>query len=320
MMEKIEAVDDKAWNALLDSFATHLAAERGLAALTVRNYTTDLRPLFEYMKLRNVLSLNALDRYALRAYLAWLVELGYVKASIVRKLSALRSFLRWLLREKLVDSDPLPRRGVMKRDSRLPRFLSQDEAARLVAAPDTSEQLGTRDRALLELLYAAGLRVSEARDLDVAGVNLETREVRVRGKGGKQRAVLIGNVARDALALYLRDVRPRLAGRDSGGALFLNRYGSRLSQRSIQEKVRRYAARVGLRPGVHTHTLRHSFATHLLEGGADLRVVQELLGHASPATTQIYTHVTQSKAREVYLAAHPRAKRMDTSSPREGSS
>ena len=301
-------MNDQEWSSLLGRFETHLKAERGLAALTVRNYKTDVQPLYDFMRLRSVAGLRALDRYALRAYLAWLVELGYVKSSIVRKLSALRSFLRWLVSERLIDGDPLPRRGVMKRDSRLPRFLSQEEAARLVLAPDTSERFGLRDRALLEVVYAGGLRVSEARDLDVSDINFESRELRVRGKGSKERVVLIGNAAKDALAIYLSQERPKLAGRDSGSAVFLNRFGSRLSQRSIQEKVRRYAAKVGLRSDVHTHTLRHSFATHLLEGGADLRVVQELLGHASPATTQIYTHVTQSKAREVYLSAHPRAK------------
>ena len=304
-------MDNPEWQALMGKFKTHLAAEKGLAALTVRNYMTDVAPLSEYMEIRKLPDLRSLDRYALRAYLSWLVELGYVKSSIVRKLSALRSFLRWLLAEKIIEVDPLPRRGVMKRDYRLPRFLSQADAAKLVTAPDTSEGLGPRDRALLELLYAGGLRVSEARGLNVADVNPETRELRITGKGAKQRVVLIGNVARDALALYLGQVRPRLANRQSGGALFLNQYGSRLSQRSIQHKVRRYAASTGLPSGVHPHTLRHSFATHLLDGGADLRVVQELLGHASPATTQIYTHVTQSKARETYLAAHPRAKRPD---------
>ena len=312
-------MDDRQWRALLGRFETHLAAEKGLATLTVRNYKTDLEPLHQYMQLWKVPSLPALDRHALRRYLAWLVELGYARSSVVRKLSALRSFLRWLLREKLIDQDPLPSRGVMKRDSRLPRFLSQEEAARLVSAPDTSESLAPRDRALLELLYAGGLRVSEAHDLDVGDLNLETRELQVTGKGKKQRVVLMGNMARDALALYLRHVRPMLASNGSGSALFLNRFGARLSQRSIQDKVRHYAAKVGLPSGVHTHTLRHSFATHLLEGGADLRVVQELLGHASPATTQIYTHVTQSKAREVYLAAHPRAKKPSAETPPQSS-
>lgn len=300
-------MDSRTWDGLIDEYEEHLRAERGLAELTIRNYVTDLRPLYDYMTLRGLSGLERIDRTSVRGYLAWLSDLGYVRRSIARKLSTLRGFLRWLVRKGVLQTDPLPRRGVMKLDSRLPRFLSQDEAARIVLAPDTSAPLGARDRALLELIYAAGLRVSEVRDLNVGNVDLAAREVRVTGKGSKQRAVLIGEAARSTLAIYLNEVRPKLEGRDSDNALFLNRYGGRLSQRSIQAKVRRYAARVGLGTGVHTHTLRHSFATHLLEGGADLRVVQELLGHASPATTQIYTHVTASEAKAVYLAAHPRA-------------
>ena len=288
-------------------YREHLKAEKGLADLTIRNYTTDLTPLCDYMEMKSISALEELDRTSLRAYLAWLSELGYVRSSMVRKLSALRTFLRWLVRHGVIADDPLPRRGVMKRESRLPRFLSEAEAAKLVHSPDTSDNLGLRDRALLEVVYGAGLRVSEARDLELRNVNMEAKELRVTGKGSKQRVVLIGDAARDALSVYLRDVRPKLAGDESGNALFLNRSGGRLSQRSIQQKVRRYATKAGLGPGVHTHTLRHSFATHLLEGGADLRVVQELLGHASPATTQVYTHVTGSQAREVYLASHPRS-------------
>ncbi len=306
-------MDRQEWLALLARFDEHLKAEKSLAPLTVRNYRTDLQPLYEYMVLKGVTALTALDKKVLRGYLAWLSDLGYVRASVVRKMSTLRTFLRWLVRQEVIDADPLPKRGVMKLESRLPRFLSQDEASRLVRAPETSDVLGTRDRALLELIYAAGLRVSEARDLNTGDVKLESRELRVTGKGSKQRIVLIGEAARDALAVYVRSARPNLAARGSGNALFLNRSGGRLSQRSIQEKVRRYAASVGLRAGVHTHTLRHSFATHLLEGGADLRVVQELLGHASPATTQIYTHVTRAQAKEVYLAAHPRSRRPEQS-------
>ena len=295
------------WRELMRRFEQHLRVERGLADLTVRNYRTDLEPLFDFMLKNGVPDLKALDRAALRAYLAWLIELGYVRRSVARKVSALRTLLRWLVRLKLIDADPLPRRGVMKLDSRLPRFLSQNEAARLVQAAETSDPGKIRDRALLELIYGAGLRVSEARDLDVVHLNLGARELRVVGKGSKERVVLIGVPARDALSLYLRDVRPTLATDDSDGALFLNRFGGRLSQRSIQQKVRSYAAQAGLGGWVHPHTLRHSYATHMLEGGADLRVVQELLGHASPATTQIYTHVTGAEARRVYEAAHPRA-------------
>ena len=298
---------ESAWLDLIKKFDTHLTAEKGLAPLTRRNYTTDIQPLFDFMRREDISELADLDRYRIRAYLAWLVELGYVKASVVRKLSALRTFIRWLIRTGDLTEDPLPTRGMMKKESRLPRFLSQSEAARLVSAPDESDGLGLRDRALLEVIYAAGLRVSEARDLNVGDINLETKELRVRGKGSKQRVVLIGEAAHRALSRYLLEVRPTIATQESGSAVFLNRSGGRLSQRSIQSKVRKYSTMTGLRTDVHTHTIRHSFATHLLEGGADLRVVQELLGHASPATTQIYTHVTQTQARQAYLAAHPRA-------------
>ncbi len=298
---------DPDWPTLLKKFEEHLKGERGLAPLTVRNYLTDISPLRDYMQLKAVRRLEDLDRLALRGYLAWLNEIGYVRASIARKSSTLRTFLHWLLRHGLIERDPLPKRVVMKTESRLPRFLSQAEAARLIEAPDTSEALGPRDRALLDVIYSAGLRVSEAAGLDTGNVDLEACQLRVTGKGSKERIVLVGGSARSAIAMYLRDVRPNLVNRQSGNALFLNRYGGRLSQRSIQEKVRRYAIKAGIESGVHTHTLRHSFATHMLEGGADLRVVQELLGHASPATTQIYTHVTNTRAREVYLSAHPRA-------------
>ena len=300
-------MDEREWASAIEKFSTHLSAERGLATLTVRNYTTDLTALAEYMRIKRIPRLGNLDRLALRSYLAWLVQLGYARSSVVRKLSALRSFLRWLAKEGLIEGDPLPRRGVMKRERRLPDFLSQRDSARLVEAPDSTTPVGLRDRAILEVAYGSGLRVSEVRGLDVASVNLHTGELRVVGKGSKERIVIFGDAAKSALYAYLGEARPKMANRTSGAALFLNRYGGRLTQRSIQQKVRRYAAKAGLRSGVHTHTLRHSFATHLLEGGADLRVVQELLGHSSPATTQIYTHVTQRQAREIYMAAHPRA-------------
>ena len=300
-------MDEREWASAIEKFSTHLSAERGLAALTVRNYTTDLTALAEYMRIKRIPRLGNLDRLALRSYLAWLVQLGYARSSVVRKLSALRCFLRWLAKEGLIEGDPLPRRGVMKRERRLPDFLSQRDSARLVEAPDSTTPVGLRDRAILEVAYGSGLRVSEVRGLDVASVNLHTGELRVVGKGSKERIVIFGDAAKSALYAYLGEARPKMANRTSGAALFLNRYGGRLTQRSIQQKVRRYAAKAGLRSGVHTHTLRHSFATHLLEGGADLRVVQELLGHSSPATTQIYTHVTQRQAREIYMAAHPRA-------------
>lgn len=297
------------WQDLMSRFRDHLVAERGLAPLTVRNYLTDLKPLWEFMYEREIGSFAELDRRRVRAYLAWLQQIGYVRTSVSRKLSAMRTLFKWLNRMGIVEHYPLPTRGAFKLDSRLPRFLSQDEAERLVNAPDPSSDKRIRDRALLELIYAAGLRVSEVGSLNLDSVNLETRELRVTGKGSKDRVALIGQSARDAIKMYLSEVRSSVAGIESEDALFLNRYGNRLSERSIQKIVREYATRAGLGSQVHTHTLRHSFATHMLEGGADLRVVQELLGHSSPATTQIYTHITGKEARRAYMSAHPRAAR-----------
>ncbi len=308
-------MDENRWQTLIADFERHLRAEKGLADLTVRNYKADIQPLYEYMYLNEIGDMRALDRVNLRGYLAWLTELGYVRHSVSRKLSTLRTFLKWMSRKGIIEGDPLPKRGIMRVPKRLPRFLSQEQAERLMDAPDTAKPTGLRDQALLEVIYGAGLRVSEASNLRVTDLNLSTREIRVRGKGSKERVVLVGETAKSALALYLRDGRPKLAGKGSGMTLFLNRFGGRLSQRSIQEKVRRYSVKAALPSGIHTHTLRHSYATHMLDGGADLRVVQELMGHATPATTQIYTHVTNAQAKQVYMSAHPRARRESADDP-----
>jgi integrase/recombinase XerC len=213
------------------------------------------------------------------------------------------------MRENLVSANPLATISSPKLEKRLPSFLSGEEVVHLVEAPDTSTPLGQRDRAMLEILYASGLRVSEVVGLELSNVNLEAREIRVWGKGSKERIVLMGKPAASAVDIYIRKGRPQLLGKSRTEALFLNRYGRRLSERALQKTLVRYAAKAGLDKRVHPHLLRHSFATHLLDGGADLRVVQELLGHANLSTTQIYTHVTQSQARKVYLAAHPRAEK-----------
>ena len=297
------------WDERLEEFATHLRSARQLAPLTVRNYLTDLQAFGEYLLKRGVRDFGEPDRRFLRAYLAWLIELGYVKASISRKLSALRAFYRFLDEKGVVSRDQTDLVVAPKLDRRLPGAVSQQDIEKLLAGPDTSTPVGIRDRALLELLYAAGLRVAEAEALDRADADFGAREVRVVGKGHKERVALLGRPAIDALQQYLKDVRPGWVRRRSEDALFLSRYGTRLSARSIQKLVKRYALRAGLDLDFHIHTIRHSFATHLLDGGADLRVVQELLGHASPATTQIYTHVSSAQARQVYLKAHPRARR-----------
>jgi integrase/recombinase XerC len=240
--------------------------------------------------------------------MAYLMEQGVVKASIARRLSAVRSFYRYLVREELLAANPVQETSSPKLDKRLPEFLTPDEAARLMSAPDPATPRGQRDRAFLELLYASGLRVSELAGLTLTQTDLDTREIRVIGKGSRERIVLMGLPAAAALTVYLNDGRQRLAAGTGSNAVFLNYKGGRLTARSVQGILSRYARQAGIDKNVHPHTLRHTFATHMLDGGADLRVVQELLGHSSLSTTQIYTHVSKAQARKVYMAAHPTAK------------
>ena len=204
-------MDAPNWDDVMGRFRDHLTAERNLAPLTVRNYLDDLEPLREFMIERDIEAFSDLDRRTVRTYLSWLHELGYVRPSIARKLSVLRTLFRWLNRQGIANQDPLPARGTVKTDSHLPRFLSQDEASKLMDSPDPTSDKGIRDRALLELTYAAGLRVSEVNGLDLDKVNLETRELRVTGKGSKERVVLVGPSARDAIRAYLQQVRPNVA-------------------------------------------------------------------------------------------------------------
>jgi integrase/recombinase XerC len=233
------------------------------------------------------------------------MEQKYAKSSIARKLSAIRSFYRYLMREELVKASPAATTVSPKLDRRLPIFLTVDEAKRLVESPDLSQPHGQRDRAILELLYASGMRVSELVNLNLEHLNLAANEIRVWGKGNKERLVLIGAPAAHALTNYIDNARPLLLSGKKNNALFVNRYGERILVRRIQKIISKYSLSVNKK--IHPHILRHTFATHLLDGGADLKVVQELLGHADLSSTQIYTHVTQSHARRIYLSAHPMA-------------
>ena len=296
---------------VFNKYINYLEAERNASPYTIRNYTTDLLGFFQFLRTKGVSSLKEVDRHVLRDYLSHLMEKGLVKASIARKLSAIRSFYRYLVREGIVSASPVATTSSPKLDRRLPSFLTIEEVERLLKAPDLSTPQGQRDRALLELLYASGLRVSELAHLDLKQINLDTNEIRVWGKGSKERVVLMGKPAAEALTNYLSQGRPKLLGEKRSSALFLNRYGQRLIERTVQRILQVYAKRAGLDKRVHPHMLRHTFATHLLDGGADLRVVQELLGHARLSSTQIYTHVTKGQARKVYLSAHPMAQEKD---------
>jgi len=302
---------------VFNRYINYLEAERNASPYTIRNYTTDLLGFFNFLRTKGVNSLKEIDRSVLRDYLSHLMGQGIVKASIARKLSAIRSFYRYLLREGMISTSPVATTSSPKLDRRLPSFLTKEEVVQLLQAADLTTPQGQRDRALLELLYAAGLRVSELVRLNVEHVSLESYEIRVWGKGSKERVVLMGKPAAKALEVYISQGRPELLSKKRSSALFLNRYGERLTERRVQRILGEYARLAGIDKRVHPHMLRHTFATHLLDGGADLRVVQELLGHANLSSTQIYTHVTKSQARKVYLAAHPMAQENKTNEPTE---
>ena len=286
-----------------------LRAERDLSPHTIAAYGRDLAQFEEVLARRGIRRLGAVDRRLLRRWLGWLAERGYARRSIARKASAVRALMAWAAGQGIVAASPAhDLRGPLL-DRPLPRVLKAAEAAALCELPAADDPAGQRDRAVLELLYGSGLRVSELCGLDVGDVDLAASTVRVTGKGRKQRVVPMSAHARRALRAYLDGARRELAakGRSSQPpALFLNQRGARLGARSVRHRLARYTRADGLRP-VAPHALRHSFATHLLDGGADLRSVQELLGHASLGTTQIYTHVSDERLRAVYERSHPRA-------------
>ncbi len=291
---------------LLGKYVRYLEVERDLSPFTVRNYVTDISHFLNFLKLEEIGSLQNVDHAVVRNYLGQLLDSGMVRTSISRKMSALRSFFRYLNREGFIDNEPLNRVSAPKMEKRLPSFLTSEEVLALLNAADSSSPQGIRDRAVMELLYAAGLRVSEITSLDIGDVELETGQITILGKGSKERMVLMGQPAIEAIRQYLEYGRPKLAGTGDDRALFLNRYGRRIAERRIQYLIKKYARQAGISGKVHPHKVRHTFATHMLDGGADLRVVQELLGHTNLSSTQIYTHVTRSQMRRRYLEAHPR--------------
>ncbi len=290
----------------LDRFIDHMKIVRRASEHTIRNYSSDISQFLDFARESELEEWN----YPLiRRFLARLQKQGCAKTSVARKVAALRSFFRFLVRKGIIESDPTAGVVAPRREKKLPRFLGIDQMEALLQAPDQSTPIGIRDRAILELLYATGLRVSELVSVDVKDVG-GTDELRTIGKGSKERIVLMGKAAMEAIADYMSGERSVFAEKsgNTSDALFLNYRGTRLSARSVGRIVDRYIQAVSDSLKISPHSLRHTFATHMLAGGADLRAVQELLGHSSAATTQIYTHITRERLKEVYDKAHPRAK------------
>ncbi|BCV21111.1 tyrosine recombinase XerC [Moorella sp. Hama-1] len=295
----------------LEGFITYLQGEKQASPATIDAYRVDIEQFAAFVTKR--LDAKAgpakVDIWLVRRYLGWLNQLGRQRASINRKLAALRAFYRFLLRTEQITSNPIVLLSGLRKEKKLPRYLGHGEIDKLLSIPATTA-LGLRDRAILETLYSSGIRVAELVGLDQEDLDLEAGYARVLGKGRRERIVPLGRYAVKTLQDYLHRGRPQLAIRRNppeAEALFLNHLGGRLTVRGVRERLHHYVEKAALTAGISPHTLRHTFATHLLEGGADLRVVQELLGHVRLATTQIYTHVSQARLREVYQQFHPRA-------------
>lgn len=290
----------------LEEYLSYLAIERGSSSNTVKAYRHDLTRYIAWLAERGIDKPDEVSRELIEQHIAELSSQGLAASSVERAASAVKGFHRFMLTDEIADTLPTADLPLPAKPSRLPDVISREDAARLLDQPFPQTPTGLRDHAVLEVLYGCGLRASELTGLDLTATLLDEGLLRVLGKGSKERVVPVMGAAAEALEAYLERGRGALAGRRPTQAVFLNTHGGRLSRQSVHAIVEKYGRVVGLK-GLHPHTLRHSFATHLLEGGADLRVVQELLGHANVATTQLYTHLDRSHIRRVYLDAHPRA-------------
>lgn len=293
--------------ALVDQFIDYLLVERGLAENTLDAYRQDLGLYLQYLESNKIVQIQDTKRTDIISFLIELREQGKATSTIARKIASIRAFYQFLLADKYIELDPSQNLDSPKLEKHLPRVLTIEQIDYLLSLPKTDTVLGIRDKAMLELLYATGVRVSELVSLKVEDLNLSMGFVKCLGKGSKERIIPVGGQAVDALKNYLEQAYYTIYKQHSNNSLFLNRHGRELTRQGFWGILKNYEKRMHLDFSITPHTIRHTFATHLLENGADLRSVQEMLGHADIATTQIYTHVTKARLREVYSNTHPRA-------------
>jgi len=291
----------------ISSFLDYLKNERNFSQHTYGNYALDLKQLDSFLDERKMSDISSFTRTDARAFLVKLEEGGLSRKSIARKISCYRSFYSYLIKLKLIKTNHWSGVSLPKIIKKLPNFLYPEEIDLLLGAPNLKSPSGLRDKAVLEVLYASGMRVSELVKLNISDVDKDDGEILVSGKGSKERIVLIGSPAMAALKDYIKYGRSKLVKSTSNRAIFLGRFGTRITSRSVERIIQKHIKKAGIDKKITPHSLRHSFATHMLERGADLRTVQELLGHASLSTTQIYTHITKERLKTVYDGAHPRA-------------
>ncbi|MGE4357947.1 MAG: site-specific tyrosine recombinase XerD [Candidatus Omnitrophota bacterium] len=290
----------------IEQFLNYLSVERSLAQNTIISYRRDLKVFQKYLNDKGIVSWDKVIRKEVEDFLLKRREEGLNPSSLSRELVAIKMFFKFLAQEGLIREDPTAVLETPRLWKRLPESLSVKEIEKILNSVRTNDYLGFRDRTCLELLYATGMRVSEVADLKVSDVNLDAGFVRCKGKGDKERIIPLGKIAIRYLRNYLNEIRPKLAKKGNEPFLFLSHLGKKISRQSIWKLIKKYASRAGIKKKIGPHTLRHSFATHLLERGADLRVVQEMLGHANISTTQIYTHVNKERLKAIHKMFHPR--------------
>ncbi|MFC1576443.1 site-specific tyrosine recombinase XerD [Candidatus Omnitrophota bacterium] len=291
---------------LINQFLDYLTIERGLSPNTIESYRRDLAKFTEYLNARKIGKVKDVTRHNISKYLYFLKDKGLSSSSISRNLVAIKVFFKFLVAERVVKTNAAGTMESPRLVRTLPEVMSYDEVTRVLEAPSKKGLVETRDKAALELMYATGMRVSEVADLAVEGVNLDVGFIRCKGKGGKERIVPVGRTAKAAIERYLAKARPKLCGKSGDRHLFLSRLGKKISRQSLWKMLKKYVLIAGIKRDITPHTMRHSFATHLLEKGADLRSVQEMLGHADISTTQLYTHINKARLKGIHKKFHPR--------------
>ena len=291
-----------------NDFINYIENIRNYSKYTIKSYEEDLEIFYDYCKKNNKTNIKDLDYHFIRTYLAYLYNNNYSKKTISRNLSALRSFFKYLTSEKIIKKDPMTLISNPKLDKKLPKFLYYEDVEKILNIPDSKTPLGQRDMVILEVLYSTGIRVSELVNIKIKDINRNNKTIKILGKGNKERYVLYGNVLDKKLDIYLNDGRLKLL-KKTNDYLILNHFGNNITDRSIRNIINKIIKKGELEFNISPHVFRHTFATHMLENGAELRCVQELLGHENLSTTEIYTHVTNERLRSVYLNTHPRARK-----------
>lgn len=292
---------------MLEAFIEFISVERGLAKNTIESYERDLKNYITFLNKENIYNIDNTTRTVIVSYFLYMQKQGKASSSISRSCAAIKAFYHFLMNERLIQSDPTINLETPKMEHRLPRVLTVDDVENLLNQPDTNTCWGLRDKSMLELLYATGIRVSELIKIKIDDINLDVGFLRCVGKGSKERIVPVGSVAMNYIKLYINTARYEILKGKDNDILYLNHRGEGLTRQGFWKIIKKYALKAGISSKITPHTLRHSFATHLLENGADLRAVQEMLGHADISTTQIYTHITRNRIKEVYDRTFPRA-------------